>query len=308
MTMVQNNRMVQQWRSSQPLTQKLAPVWPRARNRVLTHSLVIILLTGSLYLLTNSLLRQSVLLGMMEAISGAYLLMMMAILAMAASLVRLKQATTRRKQELEQAHARLLIAREEERKALARELHDGPMQELLALSYRVRHYGRKEKGARAAAFEVLRADSLRLLDELRGICTALRPPYLDMQGLRLAIQSHAERQMPQITLHLMPDDGRLPDEVAIALFRIYQEAVNNANKYADAQQIAVNLKLFATSCRLTIQDDGRGFVVPASVTSLAREQHFGLLGMQERAEALGGTFQVISAPGMGTTITVVVPI
>ncbi|HAL62054.1 MAG TPA: hypothetical protein DCP08_06575 [Chloroflexi bacterium] len=214
----------------------------------------------------------------------------------------------RSKRKLEEAHRRLLTGREEERKRIAREVHNGLLQDLIGMSYRLRDYGRQGQGsALEGPLEELREESLRLLGELRRICTDLRPPALDVLGLASAIRSHSEEEMktgPSIELELMDDRGQLPEEVAISLFRIYQEALANAVKHADANQIVVRLELCPDSCILSIWDNGRGFVVPRRLEELAREGHFGLLGIQERVEAMGGSLEVASAPGAGTEVRV----
>jgi len=134
------------------------------------------------------------------------------------------------------------------------------------------------------------------------LCGDLRPSALDQLGLAAALRELAREVMARglpVEVHL--EDVVLPDEVAIGLYRICQEALSNAWRHAEATRVAVTLACEEDRVVLTVADDGRGFD-PA----LVREQNgcFGLLGMSERAEALGGRLVVESAPGEGTRVMV----
>jgi signal transduction histidine kinase len=216
------------------------------------------------------------------------------------------------KQRLQEAHRRLLVGREEERKRLAREIHEGPVQELIGISYQLREGVRQSEGTPLGEMLTsLRAESLRLVSELRHVCADLRPPALDVLGLAVAIRTHVSdevRQGPAITLNLQNDQGLLSQGAAISLFRIYQEAVLNAIRHSKADHVTVQLEISAETCTLSIRDNGRGFVRPARLDELVQQRHFGLAGMQERAEALGGCLEVESTPGAGTEIKVQVPV
>jgi signal transduction histidine kinase len=129
--------------------------------------------------------------------------------------------------------------------------------------------------------------------------------------LAVAIRTHVSdevRQGPVITLDLQNDQGVLSQGAAISLFRIYQEAVLNAIRHSEADQVTVRLEMGTETCTLSVRDNGRGFVRPARLDELVQQRHFGLAGMQERAEALGGRLEVKSTPGAGTEITVRVPV
>jgi len=216
------------------------------------------------------------------------------------------------KQRLQETHHRLLTGREEERKRLAREIHDGPVQALIGLSYQLRNGMLETQGSPLAEMlRALRERSLSLADELRHLCADLRPPALDMLGLAAAIRTHVFERMsagPTITLDLQDQPAILSQEAAITLFRIYQEAVTNAVRHADAAQVRVKLEMDTHMCTLAIHDDGRGFAPPRQLEDLVQEKHFGLMGMQERARALGGQLEVLSAPSAGTEIRVWIPL
>jgi signal transduction histidine kinase len=103
-------------------------------------------------------------------------------------------------------------------------------------------------------------------------------------------------------LSLAEDCGPLPDEYALSVFRIAQEAMNNAAQHGQATHIQMKLKCDNSTLRLEVQDDGTGFSPPDDWHTLAEEDHYGLLGMRERAGAIGATLDIDSAPGSGTRV------
>ncbi|HYE96856.1 MAG TPA: sensor histidine kinase, partial [Rubricoccaceae bacterium] len=223
---------------------------------------------------------------------------------------RLRRSEQRRA-ELAEAQRRLSESREQERLHLARELHDGPVQDLysanlqLAMAIEALH----ANGTLKTALETLQ----RVRNALRVICGALRPPALAPFGLSAALRSLADHTQaayptPKIELDLAADGQRLPEDVRLALFRIAQEALSNAVKHAAAKTVRVTFHLDAEEAALEVRDDGRGFVVPSNWLDGARAGRFGLLGMAERAEALGGRLSITSAPGAGTALRVAVPL
>jgi signal transduction histidine kinase len=220
--------------------------------------------------------------------------------ALAAQNVRLVAALRAKVAEVEEAHRRLLVAREEERAELAQELHDGVIQDLIGLRYRLEAL--QEGEGRAERVGEIHAQVGVLVDEVRRLCGDLRPSALDQLGLAAALRELAREVTARgLPVEVCLEDVPLPDEVAIGLYRICQEALSNAWRHAEATRAAVTLACEEGGVVLTVADDGRGFD-PASVRG--RDNRFGLLGMSERAEALGGHLVVESAPGEGTRITV----
>jgi len=215
---------------------------------------------------------------------------------------------------LEQMHRQLLIGREEERKRLSRDLHDGPVQQLIAFRYQLHECMAQISGPDLnRTLNELRDDTSALLDELRSLCSKLRPPVLDSFGLASAIRAHSEeiscRHGPKIQLMLDDDrDWQLPEEVAVSLFRVHQEALSNVIRHANASQIVIRLYRAGSKVTIEIQDDGSGFVVPDSMDLFAAEGHFGLLGIRERIELLKGEFELASQSGDSTMLRVRVPI
>jgi two-component system NarL family sensor kinase len=131
-------------------------------------------------------------------------------------------------------------------------------------------------------------------------------------GLERAIRSHVEafqEKHEQLKIHTkMAEDGRLlPEKYRLALYRIYQECLNNVVRHARASEVNISLDVEAHSITLEVADNGCGFQVPTDWVVLARHGHLGLVGMQERAEAIGGQMQVFSEPG-STRVRVSVPL
>jgi len=227
--------------------------------------------------------------------------------------LQLKQIENSR-QVLAKMHQRLLIGREDERKRLARELHDSPVQKLIALRYQLGEcMAQLDDPDLRRALDESRDEAGSLVDELRGLCRDLRPPLLDAFGLASAIQSYGEELGERYGLKVklaLEDDGdwQLSEGVSVTLFRICQEALSNVVRHADADQVAIGLHRTGSMVALQIQDDGVGFTTSSSMDHLATEGHFGLLGIRERIELLEGKFELESRPGAGTKLQVQVPI
>jgi signal transduction histidine kinase len=151
------------------------------------------------------------------------------------------------------------------------------------------------------------------IDKLRTFTWELRSPVLYKFGLAKAICSYMEtfgENHPELTLLVETDvdDGATPQLVRLGLFRIFQEALNNVVAHAHATRVEIQLKQIQDSLQLEITDDGQGFTLPQDWLDLVRGGHFGLAGMQERAEALGSQAEIISHPGGGTQVRVRVPL
>jgi len=212
---------------------------------------------------------------------------------------------------------------EAERARLARELHDGPVQELIGLGQRAemaqRLVARGETERAQELMEELRHAELESVAELRRIIGALRPTYLDDLGflpaLEMLVQQMGARTAARIRLEkdLRPasrEEGlvhRCAPEVELTAYRIAQEALNNAVQHAHAQNISVRVRCTPQELTLSIIDDGVGFHLPQRPDILTQNGHFGLVGMQERVTLLGGTLQIRTAPGEGTQITARLP-
>jgi len=204
---------------------------------------------------------------------------------------------------------------EAERARLARELHDGPVQGLIALTQRAemaqRSVRRHQRENAESLLEELRRTAQQLVLELRRLIGALRPIYLEdlgfMPALEMLVRQASEQGETEIRLKQPETLHRLAPEVELGAYRIVQEALNNALQHAHAQGVTVQVESDATMLVLTVTDDGVGFSVPEKPDALTQDGHFGLIGMLERAAHLGGTLHVDSAPGHGTTIQARLP-
>jgi PAS domain S-box-containing protein len=231
---------------------------------------------------------------------------------LSAAIEALKEEVISRKHaqaEVAELRGRLSESRESERLFLAQELHDGPIQELFALSYKLTALSEQTQHRE---LKTVHEDVMRVVGTLRTLCEELRPSTLMSYGLEKAIRSHLE----QFSLHYpaykleteFGHDGRLPERISLALFRIYQQALANIVRHAQANQIFIGFRVEQDQAVLEIRDNGRGFIVPGNWLEFARQGHLGLLGGFERAEAVGGKVTVTSAPGKGTQIQVRVPL
>lgn len=202
-------------------------------------------------------------------------------------------------------------AQEEERSRLARELHDETIQTLTALDHKVQKLQRasERSSERVPAqldqsIEDLHQMVSRATGEVRRFSRALRPLYLEDLGLAPALELLAKESGAGFTLVGAP--RRLASDVELALYRIAQESLSNARRHAGAVQIEVTAAFGPQAVRLTVSDDGRGFDLPPDLAALARSGHFGLMGMQERAQLAGARLQLDTAPDQGTSVTVTV--
>ncbi len=221
--------------------------------------------------------------------------------------VHLVNVLRAQRDQLQVACHHLATSREEERRRLALELHDGPLQRLAGVRMILGQFSQTgEEGVQEA-----RAQVSDVIQELRRICNGLHPLTLDRLGLVSALRSHVaevtRRTGLLITFAVTGDEGlRFPPAVEIAVFRVAQEALANACKHAQAQRVEVHLELAVEHLALTVRDDGCGFTVPAPAVWGA-DGHFGLVSMHQRVQALNGRLELRSAAGEGTTVYVEVP-
>ncbi len=219
-------------------------------------------------------------------------------------------AATRNRERLREVAATALNAAEEERKRIARELHDETAQLLAALLIRIRVVkNASDPAAVASLLDDMREQIGGALEGVRRFARGLRPPALDELGLIPAIESHVRsiRTITEIDLSLDADDdvGGLPPEAELAVYRIVQEALSNVVRHSGAVRAAVRVTRDPDRLVVTIEDDGHGFNVP-EVRAAGRG--LGLFGMGERAAYLGGRVDVQSAPGTGTRVRAEIPL
>jgi signal transduction histidine kinase len=214
---------------------------------------------------------------------------------------------------LQDAQRRLLTEREQERKALARELHDQVIQDLLSINYQLEDIELEaERSVQADELAEVRSNIRALVDDVRRICGVLRPPTIDSLGLGAALQSYTRdwsaRTGIAMRLALDAQLGRLPEAIELSIFRIVQEGLSNVRKHAHATAVEVSLK--HTSPRalmVSIADNGHGLEGGFDLAALAGGGHYGLLGISERVSLLEGRLLVQNQPRGGALLQVEIP-
>jgi signal transduction histidine kinase len=212
--------------------------------------------------------------------------------------------------QLQRLTSLVISAQEEERRRIARELHDDTAQALTSVLIRARLL------ARQAQIDSVREGLLDLLEQIttaidgvRRMALDLRPSTLDDLGLVPAVESYArefsDRWGVPVRVHARANGHRLPRDQELLVYRIVQEALTNIAKHADATAVEIDLTADREHVEATVRDNGRGFD-PAATLAL-RERGLGLFGMQERAQLAGGTLQLQSRPGTGTTVSLAIP-
>jgi two-component system sensor histidine kinase DegS len=200
-------------------------------------------------------------------------------------------------------------AQEAERKRIARELHDETIQSLVVVSRKLDDLSHGRSGISVAD---IREEIRKIIEEVRHFGQELRPSILDDLGLIPAVKWLASNlgKNYNITVETEISGGQrqLPSESELMLFRIIQEALTNVGKHSQATKVKVKLDFSENSIKVVISDDGQGIKIPLKIGELARIGKLGLLGIRERTQLLGGTFNIESQPGEGTTITVDVPL
>ena len=211
---------------------------------------------------------------------------------------------------LARLYEKVVSAQEDERKRIARELHDDTSQSLAALVMAIDGSLAALKAGLTPRLEEAKALAVRTIEEVHRMILDLRPSVLDDLGLQSAIRWYAERHLATRGISVRCEfdalDHRYPAAFETALFRVCQEAMSNIARHAHAESVLVQLTEVEGEIRIEIEDDGRGFE-PDNV-SHAERRHFGLMGIEERVEILGGKVVIDSAPGQGTRIRLAVPL
>jgi signal transduction histidine kinase len=205
---------------------------------------------------------------------------------------------------------KVITAQEDERKRVARELHDETTQALAALLMRVDQASDAVRAGKTPALEELRTLATRALDDVHRLILDLRPSVLDDLGLASAVQWYADRTLSSRGVAVRCEVGELPGltpELETALFRICQEALSNVARHAQASHVLVELRCEGRALCIDVEDDGVGFDL-AAVAQREGRPHWGLLGIQERADLLGGRARFDSTPGAGTRVEVRIPL
>ncbi len=218
-----------------------------------------------------------------------------------------QRALTASSTEVRELAGRLIVAQEQERARIARDLHDDINQRLAVASIRLSALRRKVDENSRQDVSQLQSDLIALSEDVRHLSHDLHPSMLSQTGLTAALaglcQAQRHRYGPVIELKVSPQAKDLPEEVSLCLYRVTQEALNNALRHAEAQRIDVALTVGDGAVDLVITDDGRGFAA-------SEEGHrgLGLLSIDERTKLLGGSYRLCSTMGKGTELCIRIPL
>lgn len=210
--------------------------------------------------------------------------------------------------------ARIIKAQEEERRRVARDIHDGPCQTMANIIIQTELCEKlfeKDIIRAKKEMEELKQIVRESLRELRKIIFNLRPSALDDLGLEAVVKSFCsefqEETGIQTQFKMFGNRVRMDSSIELTLYRIIQEALTNIKKHARAKNALIKLEISQDLVNLTVADDGIGFVVNSSMDG-DYQDHFGLLNIKERTELLDGSINIVSAPGLGTKIFITIPI
>jgi signal transduction histidine kinase len=202
-------------------------------------------------------------------------------------------------EELRASRQRLVAAQDEERRKIERNLHDGAQQQLVALQVQLRLMEQqvgKNTDMELQLVQRLQEAAGAALEDLRDLARGIYPPLLADQGLVAALEAQTRRSPVQVEVE-SDGVGRYPREVEAALYFCALEALNNVAKYAEAASVQISLSEEDGMLQFRIRDDGRGFDTSAAAFGT------GLQGMADRVDAIGGTLEISSEAGHGTTVT-----
>jgi signal transduction histidine kinase len=229
-----------------------------------------------------------------------------------AELIHMARQVKAAQQSLHSYIGAITAGQEEERRRLARELHDDTIQSLIALKQRVQlaQLATKNGSSEESLTEVVSLTE-QAIENVRRQTRALRPIYLEDLGLVTALEMLA-RETSQasdisVEFQLEGDEIRLEPAVELAFYRMAQELLSNISRHAQATKSTLHISFTSQAVTIQVTDNGRGFEVPKSPSEFAPGGHFGLLGLHERAELIGAELMIHSKPGRGSQVTVTLP-
>lgn len=207
-------------------------------------------------------------------------------------------------EELRASRQRLVVAQDEERRRLERNIHDGVQQQLVALAVKLRlaeGFVERDPARARDAIASLQLDAGAALDDLRDLARGIYPPLLADKGLHAALEAQARKATTPVTLDA-DGLGRYPRNIEATVYFCVLEALNNIAKYADATRVTLHLARREDDLTFSVHDDGRGFD-PVTVV-----RGTGLQGMADRLDSVGGSIEISSGPRSGTTVMGTVPV
>lgn len=210
---------------------------------------------------------------------------------------------------------RIIQAQEEERKRVAREIHDGPAQSIANVVFRTEYVERLlETNINDARTELidLKAQVRNTLQDIRKIIFDLRPMTLDDLGLIPTLRRYIDKFFEQTKIHVelmvIGSAHRLPQSIEVTIFRIVQEALNNIHKHARTKKAKIRIEFQHEPLNIVIEDHGIGFDLEKVKEMSCEGENYGLLSLEERTELIGGEIRIMTTPGKGTRIHLKIPL
>ncbi len=225
-----------------------------------------------------------------------------------------RQTSIEREKERQSYIAQIFKAQEDERKRIAHEIHDDPIQRLTGLAIHARlltaDHNLDNLPDIKKGIEFISDTIISVGQDLRRVTLNLRPAILDDMGLVPALRwlTNDFKEETGINSHIevLGESNQLSTKYIVNIFRIVQEALNNVKKHSSATEVTVSIKFSDEIIKVVIQDNGKGFPLPVSSSDLTAKGKLGLVGMQQRSQLLNGNIDFLSEPGKGTTVTVII--
>lgn len=227
--------------------------------------------------------------------------------------VKLLEEAQKHLEKISRLHRQVLRGREEERKRLARDLHDMVIQSLAGLNYQMAEIRTQLNGAQTENLVKAQTEVRELIGVLRQICNDLRPPTLDVLDFFEAIQSKISEVEENADFKVRAfiegnENQEMGEDVKLCIYRLVQESLINVHKHAHADHVEVWVQVTSEQVSVMVTDNGKGFTVPDRLELLVPDRHYGLIGIKEMVEAVNGCLSISSNPGQGCILSAQVPI
>ncbi len=216
-------------------------------------------------------------------------------------------------EKISRLHRQVLRAREEEKKRLARDLHDLIIQSLVGVNYQLAEIRTQLAHGQTEQLVKAQAQIKCLIGDLRQICADLRPPTLDVLEFTEAIQTKVAEIEENASFRARVliegnEEQEIHDDVKLCIYRLIQESLINANKHAVADHVEVWIQITSEQVMVMVSDNGKGFEVPERLEHLVPDRHYGLIGIKEMVEAVNGNLSITSKPGQGCVLAAQMPV